>query len=58
MCDISDQCGDDSHKIKVDVRYATNDEIGQIAIFKLETDEVICTRETSKREDNQKIDIK
>ena len=45
-------------KIKVEVRYATDKERGQIVISKLDTDEVICSKETSKREDNQEMMIK
>ena len=55
-CNISDQCGD-LQKIKVEVRYATDEETGQVVITNLETGEIICSRETSKREENQKIEI-
>ena len=55
-CDISDQCGV-MQKIEVEVRYATEEERGQIVILKLDTDEVICSKETSKREDNQEMMI-
>ena len=47
-------------KIKVDVKYATDEERGKILIFKIgtdETDEVICTKETSKTEENQEMMI-
>ena len=56
-CDISDQIGP-GRKIKIEIRYVTDEEAGQIKISKLDTDEVICTKVFYLRLEDGEIQIK
>ena len=54
-CDISGQEG--SRKVNVEVEYANDQGMGSIMLSDRRTREVICRRETSKTEANQKMEI-
>ncbi len=54
-CDIRQQQSD--REVKVAVRYATDGEMGSIVISDKETEQEICSKETSKTEAGHEIDI-
>ena len=39
-------------KVKVEIAYASDESIGSIKVKDMKTNEVICSRETTKKEDN------
>ena len=46
------------NRVKLVMTYATDEEIGSIVLSDAETNRVICTKETTKREAGQKIVIR